>query len=57
MGSITFSDARPGSRYSILEIKKENRLENRLSSMGLLCGSSIEVCPKQQKAARADFRP
>ena len=49
MGSITLSDARPGSRYSILEIKKENRLENRLSSMGLLCGSSIEVCQNNKK--------
>jgi len=49
MGSITLSDAQPGNRYSILEIKKENRLENRLSSMGMLCGTSLEVCQNIRK--------
>ena len=44
MNPITLSSAQSGLRYRILEIKKENRLVNRLSSMGLLCGSTIEVC-------------
>ena len=30
-------------------IKEENRLVNRLSSMGLLCGSTIEVCQNHEK--------
>lgn len=49
MNAITLSDAQPGSRYRILEIKEENRLVNRLSSMGLLCGSTIEVCQNNKK--------
>lgn len=49
MHSITLSNAQPGNQYRILEIKKENRLENRLSSMGLLCGSTIEVCQNSKK--------
>ena len=49
MNAITLSDAKPGSRYYILEIKEENRLVNRLSSMGLLCGSTIEVCQNFKK--------
>lgn len=44
MGNITLSDAAPGRRYTILNIKNEARLVNRLSSMGLLCGSTVEVC-------------
>ena len=44
MNAVTLSDATPGSRYCILEIKEESRLVNRLSSMGLLCGSMIEIC-------------
>ena len=49
MNAITLSDAMPGNRYCILEIKEENRLVNRLSSMGLLCGSTIEVCQNHKK--------
>ncbi len=49
MNSITLSDAKPGIRYCILEIKEENRLVNRLSSMGLLCGSTVEVCQNNKK--------
>lgn len=49
MEPITLSDAQPGNRYCILEIKKENRLENRLSSMGLLCGSDIDICQNREK--------
>ena len=37
------------SRYCILEIKEESRLVNRLSSMGLLCGSMIEICQNHKK--------
>ena len=49
MNSITLSDAKPETRYCILEIKEENRLVNRLSSMGLLCGSTVEVCQNNKK--------
>lgn len=49
MNAVTLSDASPGSRYCILEIKEESRLVNRLSSMGLLCGSMIEICQNHKK--------
>ena len=49
MNAVTLSDATPGSRYCILEIKEESRLVNRLSSMGLLCGSMIEICQDHKK--------
>lgn len=50
MEQFTLSDALPGKRYTIRNIKEEARLVNRLSAMGLMCGSPIEVCqnlPKQ----------
>ena len=49
MNAITLSDAQPGSRYCILEIKEEKRLVNRLSSMGLLRGSTVEICQNYKK--------
>lgn len=49
MNTTTLSDAQPGKRYCILEIKEENRLVNRLSSMGLLCGSTVEICQNYKK--------
>ena len=49
MNAVTLSDATAGSRYCILEIKEESRLVNRLSSMGLLCGSMIEICQNHKK--------
>lgn len=49
MNAVTLSDATPGRRYCILEIKEESRLVNRLSSMGLLCGSMIEICQNHKK--------
>ena len=49
VNTITLSDAQPGSRYCILEIKEEKRLVNRLSSMGLLCGSTVEICQNYKK--------
>lgn len=49
MGNITLSDAAPGRRYTILNIRNEARLVNRLSSMGLLCGSTVEVCQNLKK--------
>ena len=49
MNTSTLSDAQPGKRYRILKIKEENRLVNRLSSMGLLCGSTVEVCQNYKK--------
>lgn len=49
MNQITLSDATPGKTYSVIHIKEESRLVNRLSSMGILCGSQIEVCQNQKK--------
>ncbi len=49
MNAVTLSDATPGSRYCILEIKEESRLVNRLSSMGFLCGRMIEICQNHKK--------
>lgn len=49
MEDITLSDAAPGKWYTIRAIKDETRLVNRLSSMGLVCGSALEVCQNLKK--------
>ena len=49
MEKITLSKSQPGKKYLVQEIKDEARLVNRLSSMGLMCGSSIEVCQNNRK--------
>lgn len=49
MEDITLSDTAPGKRYTIRAIKDETRLVNRLSSMGLVCGSTLEVCQNLKK--------
>lgn len=49
MSMVTLSEAAPGKSYDIREIKDEARLVNRLSSMGLMCGSKIEVCQNNKK--------
>lgn len=49
MEGITLSETKPGKRYSVTDIKDEARLVNRLSSMGLMCGSLIEVCQNNKK--------
>ena len=49
MGNIALSDAAPGKRYTIQSIKDEARLVNRLSFMGLVCGSPLEVCQNLKK--------
>lgn len=49
MNMVTLSEAAPGKSYLIREIKDEARLVNRLSSMGLMCGSPIEVCQNNKK--------
>ena len=49
MEHLNLSDATPGKRYTIREIKDEARLVNRLSSMGLVCGSPLEVCQNRPK--------
>ena len=49
MEDITLSGAAPGKRYTIRAIKDEARLVNRLSSMGLVCGSMLEVCQNLKK--------
>lgn len=49
MQKYTLSETKPGKRYVVKEIKDEARLVNRLSSMGLLCGSTIDVCQNNCK--------
>ncbi len=49
MEKYTLSETKPGKRYIVKEIKDEARLVNRLSSMGLLCGSTIDVCQNNRK--------
>lgn len=49
MNRITLSQAAPGQTYQIEEIRDEARLVNRLSSMGLLQGSAIEICENNKK--------
>ncbi len=49
MEEITLSEARPGSRYILREITDEARLINRLSSMGLMTGSTLEICQNYKK--------
>ena len=49
MEKITLSKSQPGKKYLVQEIKDEVRLINRLSSMGLMCGSPIEVCQNNRK--------
>ncbi len=49
MEKVTLSESQPGKKYLVQEIKDEARLVNRLSSMGLMCGSPIEVCQNNRK--------
>ena len=49
MESVTLSEAKPGRKYRIQTIRDEARLVNRLSSMGLLVGSELEVCQNFRK--------
>ena len=46
---ITLSEAKPGKKYFVKQIKDEARLLNRLSSMGVLCGNQLEVCQNNKK--------
>ena len=49
MEKCTLDAAMPGKTYSVLEIKDEARLINRLSSMGVMRGSQIEICQNHKK--------
>lgn len=49
MEKLTLSEAAPGKRYTVRAIRDEARLVNRLSSMGLVCGSTFEVCQNNKK--------
>ena len=49
MESIMLSEAKPGNAYTVLEIRDEARLVNRLSSMGLIDGSRVEICQNYKK--------
>ncbi len=44
MEQMMLSEAKPEKSYIVKEIKDEARLMNRLSSMGIMCGSRIRVC-------------
>lgn len=47
--NLLLSESIPGNAYLVLEIKDEMRLVNRLSSMGILCGSQVEICQNHKK--------
>lgn len=50
MNIIPLAEAKEGNQYRIQKIRDEARLVHRLSSMGLLCGSTLTVfqnLPKQ----------
>lgn len=49
MGKIMLSEAIPGKSYYIREIKDEIRLNNRLSSMGILTGTKVWICQNHKK--------
>ena len=49
MEKIMLSEAIPGKSYYVREIKDEIRLNNRLSSMGILTGTRIEICQNHKK--------
>ena len=49
MEQIMLSEAKPDKSYIVKEIKDEVRLRNRLSSMGIMCGSRIKVCLNNRK--------
>lgn len=49
MEQLTLSEAQPGKCYIVKEIKEEERLVNRLSSMGVLCQNRLEVCQNNKK--------
>lgn len=49
MKQMTLSETIPGKRYLVEDIKDEARLVNRLSSMGVMCGSQVEICQNHKK--------
>ena len=49
MMPITLSETTPGQEFTVQEIKDEARLINRLSSMGIICGSTLTVCQNYKK--------
>ena len=49
MEQILLAEALPEKSYIVREIKDEVRLVNRLSSMGIMCGSRIKVCMNNRK--------
>ena len=49
MEKCTLDQTTPGKTYSVLEIRDEARLINRLSSMGVMRGSQIEICQNYRK--------
>lgn len=49
MESIRLSEAEAAKHYIVRAIKEEPRLISRLSSMGIMCGSQLEICQNNKK--------
>ena len=49
MENVTLSQGKPGCKYRITGIADEERLKNRVSSMGLMQGGILEVCQNNKK--------
>ena len=49
MSEMTLSAGKPGCRYTITGIGDEERLKNRVSSMGLMIGGTLEICQNNKK--------
>ena len=49
MKTIPLSKGKTGCKYTIVEIADEKRLQNRVSSMGLMPGGILEICQNLKK--------
>lgn len=49
MEQMLLSETQAEKTYIVMEIKDEARLVNRLSSMGIMCGSQIKICMNNKK--------
>lgn len=52
---INIITSTPWKNIHCKDIKDEKRLQNRLSSMGIICGSELEVCQNKKKQTCFDF--
>lgn len=49
MTEYLLCNAEPGKTYEVLGIKDEERLNSRLSSMGIIPGETLELCQNLKK--------